>query len=130
MGEPTTMLDEEMLESSPGRATVESTLRGLLARGLVRTERATNYGEQVYEDDWWIVTEAGRVAIGLSPKPSKPYWINPIRAVPGVAARGSVVRLARTTRQTGGSGLVFADDRTTTDLLVGRRSRARCRSTK
>jgi hypothetical protein len=31
-GEPTTVLDEEMLENSPGRAIVESTLRELLAR--------------------------------------------------------------------------------------------------
>ncbi len=59
-GEPTTVLDQEMLESSPGRATVEATLRDLRSRGLLTTERAINArlprridGERVYEDDWW-----------------------------------------------------------------------------
>jgi hypothetical protein len=32
-GETTTTTDEEMLESSPGRAVIEATLRGLLERG-------------------------------------------------------------------------------------------------
>lgn len=74
-GEPTTVLDEEMLESSPGRATVEATLRDLLGRGLLTTERAINAGlprridgERVYEDDWWNLTRAGRAAIGLKPR--------------------------------------------------------------
>lgn len=74
-GEPTTVLDEEMLESSPGRARMESTLRGLVEVGLMTTERAVNGGqprrsggEGVYEDDWWDVTPAGRAAVGLPPK--------------------------------------------------------------
>jgi hypothetical protein len=74
-GEPTTVLDEEMLESSPGRAKLESTLRGLVEMGLMTTERAVNGGqprrsdsERVYEDDWWDVTPAGRAAVGLAQK--------------------------------------------------------------
>lgn len=74
-GEPTTVLDEEMLESSPGSAKLESTLRGLVEMGLMTTERAVNggqprrsAGERVYEDDWWDVTPAGRAAVGLPPK--------------------------------------------------------------
>jgi len=61
-----------MLESSPGRVTVEATLRDLLGRGLLTTERAINDGlprridgELVYEDDWWNLTRAGWAAIGL-----------------------------------------------------------------
>ena len=68
--EPTTLLDEEMLEDSPGRPAVEAALRGLLDRGLIRTDRAVNAGSprqsdgaRVYEDDWWELTEAGRAAI-------------------------------------------------------------------
>jgi hypothetical protein len=74
-GEPTTVLDEEMLGSSPGRAVVEATLRGLSARGLLSAERAVNAGkprrsdgERVYEDDWWDLTRAGRSALGQSPR--------------------------------------------------------------
>ncbi|HWF51560.1 MAG TPA: hypothetical protein VG294_13055, partial [Solirubrobacteraceae bacterium] len=40
-GETTTTLDEEMLESSPGRTIVEATVRGLVDRGLMTTERGT-----------------------------------------------------------------------------------------
>jgi hypothetical protein len=65
-GETTTTLDEEMLQLSPGRAVVEATLRDLLARGLVTTNRDVfSDVERVYEDDWWDVTENGRKAIGL-----------------------------------------------------------------
>jgi hypothetical protein len=77
MGETTTTLDEEMLEVSPGRATVEASLRGLVTRGLMTTSRATFAGGQrlrdgrfvdrVHEDDWWVVTGQGRAAIGLPP---------------------------------------------------------------
>lgn len=67
-GEPTTVLDEEMLYDSPGRAVVAATLRGLLARRLVRSERAVNApardGERVHANDWWQLTRAGRAAIG------------------------------------------------------------------
>ena len=38
------MLDEEMLYGSPGRAVVDATLRDLLVRGLVSSERAINAG--------------------------------------------------------------------------------------
>jgi hypothetical protein len=74
-GEPTTVLDEEMLELSPGRAVVEETLKGLLAGGFLSTERAVHAGqprrsdgECVYEDDWWELTRAGRRAIGQEPR--------------------------------------------------------------
>jgi hypothetical protein len=74
-GEPTTVLDEEMLENSPGRGALEEILRGLLERGLVTRERAINAGsprrsdgQRVYEDDWWDLTRAGRAAIGQKPR--------------------------------------------------------------
>jgi hypothetical protein len=68
-GDPTTVLDEEMLEDSPGRATVERALRDLLARGLLSTKRGVSAsGGRVYEDDWWDVTPAGREAIGRLPQ--------------------------------------------------------------
>lgn len=80
MGETTTTLDEEMLEVTPGRAAIEAALRGLVARGLMRTSRARFLGsmrlrdgrseERDYEDDWWVVTREGRDAIGLpAPEP-------------------------------------------------------------
>jgi hypothetical protein len=76
-GETTTTLDEEMLESSPGRAVVEATLRGLLGRGLMTTNRGVYAGGgRVYEDDWWDVTPAGRTAVGLAAKPAW-RWVNP-----------------------------------------------------
>jgi len=49
-GETTTTLDEEMLEESPGRETVEATLRGLLARGLLSTRRGLYAGLQFTRD--------------------------------------------------------------------------------
>jgi hypothetical protein len=64
-GQTTTSLDEELLKSSPGRSAVDATLRGLVARGLVTTEREIFMGARTYEDDWWIVTNVGRAAIGL-----------------------------------------------------------------
>jgi hypothetical protein len=74
-GEPTTVLDEEMVASSPGRGDLEVVLRGLADRGLMTTVRAINAadprrsdGQRVYEDDWWDVTPAGRAAIGLPPR--------------------------------------------------------------
>lgn len=75
VGEPTAVLDEGMLESCPGRATVAATLRDLLGRGLLApSEQSTlDYpgrlgGERVYEADWWKLTRAGRAAIGLKPR--------------------------------------------------------------
>ncbi len=78
-------LDEELLECSPGREAIETALRALLDRGLVRSEwswgsltmrprdgvhplsevgkRRTVHRE--YEGHWWILTDAGRSAIGL-----------------------------------------------------------------
>src|ERR1035437_6268474 len=74
-GETTTTLDEEMLVASPGRAIVEATLRSLLARGLLTTERGTYArvpsrpdGDHVYEDDWWDATPTGRATVGLPPR--------------------------------------------------------------
>lgn len=85
-GESTTTLDEEMLEVTPGRSVIESTLRGLVARGLMRTFRGSYSGLQqhrdgskvhrAYEDDWWPLTEEGRAAIGLGP-PVKPERLPP-----------------------------------------------------
>jgi hypothetical protein len=66
-----------MLDSSPGRSTVEAALRGLLARGLVMTERALFVGDREYEDDWWVVTGDGRRAIGLPRRRPPARWMNP-----------------------------------------------------
>jgi hypothetical protein len=75
-GETTTTLDEEMLERSPGRQTVEAALGSLARRGLVTRSRGVYAGqprcadgERVYEDDWWDLSPAGRDAIGLKPRP-------------------------------------------------------------
>lgn len=77
MGETTTTLDEAMLELSPGRRAVETALRGLVDRALMTTARGTFGGmhrfrdgreeHRIYEDDWWVLTPAGRAAIGLGP---------------------------------------------------------------
>jgi hypothetical protein len=102
-GETTTTLDEEMLEVTPGRAVVEATLRGLVARGLMASWRGRYVGtqrnrdgstvERDYEDNWWPLTEQGRKAIGLPPPrpledmpPSValPDWLRPaVEAVIG-----------------------------------------------
>jgi hypothetical protein len=78
MGETTTTLHEEMLKEGLDRTIIEESLGRLLSRGLMTTSRATFAGVQnlrdgsvvhrVYEDDWWVVTDDGRSAIGLSPK--------------------------------------------------------------
>jgi hypothetical protein len=65
-----------MLESPPDAATLQGTLRGLVGRGLMTRSRGVFAGAQrnrvtgeisqeVYEDDWWESTDAGREAIGL-----------------------------------------------------------------
>ena len=112
-GETTTTLDESMLQSSPGRETVEATLRGLVARGLMTTSRGVFGGVQrnrdgstehrVYEDDWWVVTAAGRREIGLPERPSQPEWINPStgrfrRSPVNAAAYSAWIRLRRLVR--------------------------------
>ena len=87
-GETTTTLYVEMLESPPDRPTLEATLRNLVDRGLMRQRRGTFGGSQrdratgetshvVYEDDWWPLTDAGRLAIGLSLSPPEKLWMNP-----------------------------------------------------
>jgi hypothetical protein len=66
----------DVLAPSPGRIAVETTLRRLLARGLLATDRRTWFGghqgtrvgraiDRVFGQDWWTVTDAGRAAIGL-----------------------------------------------------------------
>jgi hypothetical protein len=74
-GEPTTVLDDEMLARSPGRAALELALQGLVDRGLTTKERAVNAGDprlsdgrRIYADDWWDVNPAGRAAVGLPPR--------------------------------------------------------------
>jgi hypothetical protein len=96
-GVATDCVDEELLESSPGREAVEETLRSLVARGLARSERSwgsltlrprdgihplseAGNRETVhreYEGDWWIITDAGRAAIGLPPAKPEEFWMNP-----------------------------------------------------
>ncbi len=78
MGETTTTLHEEMLSEEHDRSVIEVSLRSLVDRGLMTTSRATFGGVQrlrdgceehrVYEDDWWVVTDEGRAAIGRPPK--------------------------------------------------------------
>lgn len=89
MGETTTTLCDSMLKVPPARDVLEPTLRGLVDRGLMTTSRGTFGGEEqlrdgrvehrVYEDDWWIVTDTGRAAIGLPPKKKRTWglWDNP-----------------------------------------------------
>jgi hypothetical protein len=78
MGETTTTLHEEMLSEAHDRRVIEASLCSLVARGLMTTSRGTFGGVQrsrdgreehrVYEDDWWVVTDEGRAAVGLPPK--------------------------------------------------------------
>lgn len=87
-GETTTTLHEEMLSEEHDRAVVEATLHGLVARGLMTSSRGVVAGRQrsrggriedrVYEDDWWVVTEEGRAAIGLGP-PKPIQYMTPRR---------------------------------------------------
>lgn len=77
MGETTTTLQEEMLSEDHERSVIEASLRSLMARGLMTTSRGIFAGTQHlrdgrfvhrgYEDDWWVVTDDGRAAIGLPP---------------------------------------------------------------
>jgi hypothetical protein len=96
-GVDTDSLDEELLEASPGRAVVEQTLRSLVARGLVRSERSwgsltlrprdgihplSEAGNRKtvhreYEGDWWIMTDAGWAALGVPPPETSEFWMNP-----------------------------------------------------
>lgn len=96
-GVATDCVDEELLEESPGRAAVETALRSLLARGLVRTERSwgsltlrprdgihplSEAGTRKtihrdYEGDWWIMTHAGWAALGVPPPETREFWMNP-----------------------------------------------------
>ena len=84
-GVATDCVDEELLEDSPGRAAVQAALLGLVDRGLIRAERAAGSltlrprdgvhplseaserqtVNRQYDDEWWILTEDGRAAIGL-----------------------------------------------------------------
>lgn len=82
MGETTTTLYEEITDYRD-RAVIEEALHGLVARGFMTTSQGVFGGEQrlrdgrtehqIYEDDWWVVTDEGRAAIGLPPK-SRPIW--------------------------------------------------------
>lgn len=71
-GETTSTLHEEMLEGEYERAVVESTLRGLVRRGLLTTQRGrhatmpdpVDSSSVDPEDDWWDVTADGREVVG------------------------------------------------------------------
>jgi hypothetical protein len=71
-GERTTVLDEELVDVSPGRAAIEVALTSLVARGLMSTKQVIaasprrSDGARRYPDDWWHTTPAGRAAIGLT----------------------------------------------------------------
>jgi len=70
-------------DPSPGQAAIEASLRGLRARNLVRSEWSStvltlDHGDaQEYEGEWWIITDAGRAAIGLPPARPEAGWVNP-----------------------------------------------------
>jgi len=69
-----------MLECPPDRLTVESTLQGLVGRGLMTTNRGLYVGERTYEDDWWDVTPEGWAALGLPPHEGRvTSWMNPAK---------------------------------------------------
>lgn len=80
MGETTTSLYEEVSSEKYDRAALEAALRGLVARDLMTTSRGIFAGRQrlrsgrtidcVYEDDWWVLTDSGRAAIGMPPRTS------------------------------------------------------------
>jgi hypothetical protein len=96
-GVATDCVDEELLESSPGRKAVEDALRGLRSRGLMWSEWSNSVltlrprddiqpldkvsereaVQREYEGDWWIITDAGRAAIGLPPAKREEFWMNP-----------------------------------------------------
>jgi hypothetical protein len=114
-GVATDSLDEELLETSPGRAVVEETLRRLDARGLVRSERS--WGSltlrprdgthslseadkrptvhRAYEGDWWIITDAGWAALGVPPPTSVESWMNPSSGQWSVSLQRLVAARAR-----------------------------------
>jgi hypothetical protein len=94
-GVATDTVDEQELEESPGREVVEATLRSLVSRGLVRTERSGGYltllprdGTEVesrtYYGDWWIITDAGWAALGLLPPTRASVSMNPSLRLGGV----------------------------------------------
>ena len=73
VGEATTTLCEE-LSDDYDCAAVEAGLRGLVEQGLMTTSRGAFAGAQSMRDDhderlgyedWWVVTDEGRAAIGL-----------------------------------------------------------------
>lgn len=89
MGETTTTLQEEMLSEEYDWPLIEASLRSLVDRGLMTVSRGTFAGVQRlrdgrvvhrgYEDDWWVVTDEGRAAIGLPPRPAGWQWMPPSR---------------------------------------------------
>jgi hypothetical protein len=95
-GEPTTLLCD-MLEQPCDRRTVEATLRDLVSRGLLTTDRGPYYGEVArpsgeretddveyvaIDDDWWDLTTAGRLAIGLPAHRRPPSYSPAMRRFP------------------------------------------------
>jgi len=89
MGETTTTLEEEILTEAYDRELIEASLRSLVDRGLVMVSKGLFAGVQrlrdgsvvhrAYEDNWWVVTEEGRAAIGLPPRRSGWLWMPPSR---------------------------------------------------
>jgi hypothetical protein len=57
---------------------IEEFLRGLRSRELIRSEWCDSVLDgQEYTGDWWIITDAGRAAIGLPPAKPEAFWMNP-----------------------------------------------------
>jgi hypothetical protein len=89
-GEPTRALQVEMLDAPIERGDLEAVLTNLVRRGLMRRWRGTYLGVERpraggeqrtvdYVDDWWVVTDRGRAAIGVPPaaETGETFWMNP-----------------------------------------------------
>jgi hypothetical protein len=86
-GHTTARLQAEM-DGELARLVLTSTLRTLVARGLVEHSWASDsatvtdpdsgvFGPTVYEDDCWHTTDAGRAAVGLAAAVRVSEWVNP-----------------------------------------------------
>jgi hypothetical protein len=109
-GETTRALQVSLLAEPIERPELEATLRSLVERGLMTSWRGTFAGAERdrtgtvrtvdYVDDWWVVTDAGRAAIGLPParEARSESWMNPSSGawrVPAMLAPWSARRVAR-----------------------------------
>lgn len=123
-GEPTTVLDEEMLGSSPGRAVVEATLRRLSARGLlVPSEPSTQVSLALA-----TASASTRTTGGTSRAPDEARSVRALAARNGtrgirIYPEGTLVRLTQATLNGHRSGVAEGVER----LITPGRARQRTR---